>query len=67
MAHVVFSPQKGASSLYEKGGFTGWKVGECLKGLALYENRPAAGFFKNAFTLSACGKLAYISHRQENV
>lgn len=31
------------------------------------KNRPAAGFFKNAFTLSACGKLAYISHRQENV
>lgn len=31
------------------------------------KNGPAAGFCKNAFTLSACGKLAYISPRQENV
>lgn len=45
MAHEVFSPQKGGSSLCGKGGFAGWKVGKCLKGLALYEKQASSWVF----------------------
>lgn len=40
-----FHPRKEQVPFVKKGGFTGWKVGDCLKGLALYEKQASSWVF----------------------
>jgi len=67
---VRFLPWKGAISLFEKGGFTGWKAGERSEAPSLfaYENQASSWAGSTRFHRSCSWwAVACISHRRQRV